>query len=80
MSKFNKAKCAKCKFRCNVSASAGAEYKQSNRNIGCYYGELSHKGTCLQIQDGKLVDRRGDDYNNCKLYEKGNRDPQTYGY
>ena len=79
MSKFNKRKCAKCKYRCTFSG-ANTGFKVSARNIGCYYGVISNTGTCLHLVNGKIIDRRGDDYDNCKLFEKGNRDPNTYGY
>lgn len=78
MSKFNKRKCAKCKYRCTFSGTAG--FNVSSRNVGCYYSVVSNNGSCLHLVNGKIKDRRGDDYDNCKLYEKGNRDPHTYGY
>ena len=78
MSKFNKQKCMKCKYRCTVSSGAGL--KISARNVACYYGALSNQGSCLTLVKGKIVDRRGDDYDHCKLYEKGSRDRSTYGY
>jgi len=77
-SKFNKSKCLQCKYRCTFSGGAGL--KVSPQNVACYYGALSQTGTCLRLVNKQIVDIRGDDYNNCKLYEKGTREKNKYGY
>ena len=29
--------------------------------------------TCLKLKDGVVVDRRGEEYNDCRLYARGRR-------
>ena len=61
--KFNKRKCATCKYRRKLSAG-------NVSNLCCNYSSIFDQ-TCLHVVDGKVQDRRGDKYNNCKLYVEG---------
>ena len=49
------------------------KWRYWHRNIGEWHCNWSdcHSETCLHIEHGKKVDRRGDDPENCKLYEEG---------
>lgn len=58
-SKFNKRKCRTCKYH-------GME---SNKVI-CYYAGLKGRA-CLRRVGKEVVDTRGEDFNKCKLYERG---------
>ena len=64
-SKFNKSKCSTCRFRGNLSST-------SVDNIYCNYTTLADK-TCLHRVGKQVRDRRGSNYNNCKLYSEGKR-------
>ena len=74
--KFDKQKCLKCKWR-NVSNSIGVSVKQNGKpvHVHCDYAFLN-KMTCLQPgPNNTVVDLRGEDYNDCKLFVEGTRDP-----
>lgn len=63
LSKFNKAKCIKCTYSINLGDTS---------YVFCNYAQ-STKSTCI-YRDGKTIkDKRGDDYNNCLLYNKKGR-------
>ena len=62
-SKFRKSKCKKCIFH---SAQSGGYL------ICSYATRNKADNTCLyKGDDGKLHDRRGDDYDNCLLFIEG---------
>jgi hypothetical protein len=68
--KFNKRKCAKCKYHGNCGAGYVVKINGVTRNIICNYSGVT-RNTCL-VRDGKnVIDKRGDDFDHCKLYEKG---------
>ena len=55
---FNKKKCKNCIYSTYF-----------NSRLGCgYFIHGPEKRTCLHFEGDKLVDRRGDDPKNCKLY------------
>ncbi len=58
---MNKKVCEKCKYR---GVFIG------NKSIHCYYAGLTSE-TCLKLVDKKVIDRRGNDPNNCLLFEEG---------
>ena len=62
MSRYNKRKCATCCFR-----------RKLGMNIICNYAGITDN-TCLHLEQGKVVDSRGGEYNNCKLYKRGHAD------
>ena len=62
-SKFNKEKCKTCKYSVKISAMDGI-------TCACHYG-LIKETPCLHREGKKIVDRRGEDYNKCLLYERG---------
>lgn len=60
-SKFNKTKCRKCIYG-NVHTDVVCSYSTRNKELQ----------TCLyRGEDGKVHDRRGEDYNNCLLFVEG---------
>ena len=62
MSKFDKTKCNKCAYSRKMGMFIVC-------NISGVTGE-----TCLtRLDSGETIDRRGEDYDNCKLYMKGKR-------
>lgn len=64
--KYNKKNCKKCKY--HGERLSGAIDGQS---IYCDYLCITGK-TCLTYDDnGKIIDRRGNDAENCALFEKG---------
>ena len=67
--KFNKDKCAKCKYR---GEGAGYATTSKKRLVHCYYSKQG-VGSCLKpISSTETIDIRGEDYNNCKLFQEGN--------
>ena len=68
-SKFNKKKCLKCKYH-GTGCGHSVKTQAGVLKVHCNYSIVDK--TCLQkLDDGTIIDRRGDDYDNCKLYEKG---------
>lgn len=62
--KFNKAKCHTCIYR------GGTSGMKANQLI-CNYAAITGK-TCLRRGDkGDAVDIRGNDGENCRIYERG---------
>ena len=61
-SKFNKHKCVNCKYH-------GIMSNRDFSNVHCYY--INSGTSCLYREGKKVIDRRGEDYNNCLLYERG---------
>ena len=59
MSKFNKQKCRNCVYG-----------RLMGTKIICNFATVTDT-TCLHIEEDKVVDYRGSDYNNCKLYKRG---------
>lgn len=57
---FNKDKCKKCKYHAKV-----------NCMITCDYAIKSDNGACIKRKGKYNVDTRGNDPNNCLLYESG---------
>ena len=71
--KFSKRKCLDCIYHTLTSQGYPTRIKQGNKyhtlNVACNYCELT-KQTCLCLDGGKnIVDKRGNDYNNCKLFK-----------
>ena len=64
MAKFDKSKCNKCKYRFRLSKGGGT-------TICNYAGVTGH--TCLTREGKETIDRRGDDFSDCKLFERGAR-------
>ncbi len=60
----NKELCKKCKWR----GSFGAK---NDVNICCDYAALASNGTCLKKFHAEVIDRRGDSYDECLLFEEG---------
>ena len=57
----NKEQCRKCKF------SGGKQ--DGMETMYCNYAAINDQ-TCLHKVDGKVVDRRGNDKDNCLLFEE----------
>lgn len=65
-SKYDKSKCSKCKWRGKLSFG-----------FCCYY---SLSGQSAYRRQGKeLIDARGEDYYNCKLFKQGNPTKVQHG-
>ena len=64
---FNKKKCEKCKFHGRMMGSTG--YSQ----VFCYYSAHNQR-SCLERDGKRIKDRRGNDPNECKLFESGKSD------
>lgn len=63
--KHDKARCKKCRFHRRMPF---------NTTVFCNYATVEDK-TCLTVQNGKTIDRRGEDFNNCLLFEEGRPTP-----
>ena len=62
-SKFNKSKCATCKYHGKLNNGDG-------RKVHCYYVGSTGRA-CLRRVGKEVIDIRGNDFNNCLIYEKG---------
>ena len=70
----DKRQCAKCKWRGTISSRTTVTkdlHREIYYNIVCDYGCKARKGTCLKVINGKLIDRRGYDFDKCLLFEEG---------
>lgn len=66
--KFDRKKCLTCIYRGGSQGSC-----TSIKNLHCNYSGIM-TATCLKRipnKDGEIMDIRGKDYDNCRLYEKG---------
>lgn len=70
--KFNKKKCEECKFHGYFGSKSGASNNYSVNHIMCDFAKYN-KMTCLRRNGKSVIDLRGDDPENCKLYIKGKR-------
>jgi hypothetical protein len=62
--KFNKKKCRQCVYHASLSSGGTIICSFATRNL--------NDDTCLyKGDDGKIHDRRGEDYEHCLLYIKG---------
>ena len=81
---FNKKKCRKCKYHSYVGhAVQRGEYTGDYRDnqVVCFYSIRSKSGHgCLHRVGKEVIDRRGTDPENCKLFEEGEmeRDKQWF--
>lgn len=64
--KFDIFKCKTCKYH---GSGAGHSTTPGDGFIHCNYSATGR--TCLTVDNGQTIDRRGSDFYNCKLYEKG---------
>ena len=62
-SKFNKKKCANCMYHRKIHAG-------NVHGIMCNYASVCD-ATCLHVVKGRVEDRRGSEYDSCKLYMAG---------
>lgn len=78
--KYNKEKCYRCKY--HSEATCGYLVKIMNNDgsyrmatVCCDYLTITGKSCLVDVADKngykKTIDRRGDDRNNCKLFEEG---------
>ena len=70
---FNKKKCKTCIYHAKYSGSSVYRNNVTPATSGgifCGYS-LATYHTCLQYDRQELVDRRGDDPENCRLYMAG---------
>lgn len=66
--KFSPKRCAECKYRGVVSG--GSSNRKRKRHY-CNYSNITGT-TCLKrVSADTIIDIRGNDYNACKLYTKG---------
>lgn len=65
---FDREKCYRCKWSGRMAGMAGSKYSKIKNTI-CSYGTLSPgMRTCLRKTEDGIIDIRGDDPENCKLY------------
>ena len=68
---FNKTKCKKCKYRAKCNG-------EGVKVLACNYS--SYHGTCLKRVGKEVIDLRGNDPDNCKLYEEGEPKKGNFRY
>lgn len=65
--KFNRKRCATCMYRSKYTVTDSNLSSTLHCNYACITGH-----TCLHREEcGTVQDRRGNDFDNCLLYEKG---------
>lgn len=70
--KFNKRKCLECKYRGYISQGHLIRTGNKSVHVCCNFASITGI-TCLKPLSGyRTTDLRGDNYNNCKLFVKGN--------
>lgn len=65
--KFDKKKCKRCKYH---ARGAGYVVKTGLSPVHCDYAR-AHDQICLTRVGKEVIDRRGNDFNNCLLFEEG---------
>lgn len=66
--KHDKALCLRCKYH----GTGGARSVTAPNDILCDYAATSEeKRPCLTVVHGEVIDRRGDKYHECLLFEEG---------
>lgn len=67
---YNNKNCIKCKYHGYFGAKS-----ETNQNLCCDYAVLAEDGTCTKKYgtDGKTFDRRGNDPDNCLLFQVGEK-------
>lgn len=69
--KFNKSKCLKCKYHYKMSnCFQGRTERGAYYSVVCNYASITDH-TCLTREGNRVIDRRGEDYNDCKLFQEG---------
>lgn len=69
--KFDKQKCIKCMYHCNLTGGFRAKIGDKNYvSIVCDYATINRQ-TCLINTSEGTIDLRGEDYNDCKLFKEG---------
>lgn len=71
--KFSKHKCLTCCYHAENTTASYPTYRKSGHRVRVYCNYASITGhTCLQpAENNTVVDSRGEDYNDCKLYRQG---------
>ena len=64
--KHDRKLCLRCKYHGTVGSREDKMY-----NVCCDYAALAHDGTCLRREHGEMIDRRGEEFESCKLFEEG---------
>jgi hypothetical protein len=67
--KFSKRKCLRCKY--HGIGCGGYTTIKNGKSVQVYCNYSVTEDTCLKLVDGKVIDQRGDDYYNCKLFSEG---------
>lgn len=76
---FNKDKCKKCRYHSKYSGGLLVCKGGGELSIMCNY--LAYAGeTCLKMVDGKVVDTRGEDPDNCFKFEEGRPKKEVSGW
>lgn len=79
--KFNKRKCVKCKYHGTGCNGYPVRVGFSDRTIPVFCNYSKTERTCLKkLNDGRIIDLRGDDYNGCKLFEEGRVEDEEEDY
>lgn len=61
---MNRTQCSECKWR---------SWSRNVRACSCNWAGVHYPETCKCRVDGKVIDRRGTDPENCLLFENGNQ-------
>ena len=65
--KFNKERCLSCRY----SGRGNGGYVANGKQVYCDYANIAEHTCLTRGPKGKVIDRRGTDYNNYLLYAPG---------
>lgn len=69
--RHNKVKCLDCKYHGFLYCCAEGNFTYEGKTVACMYSANARDEGVLVIRNGKVIDRRGNDPDDCKLFERG---------
>lgn len=69
--KFDKHKCYKCKYHCENSSGYPVRTNHRTVRVCCDYATMMRETCLTKDENDNVIDKRGNDYRNCKLFEAG---------
>lgn len=65
--KFDKRRCLKCAYHAGCNTEIGGQYSR----VICNYACIEQSSCLKRADDGSVIDSRGDDFYNCRLFKRG---------
>ena len=71
--KFDKRKCATCIYHTEQFQGYTVIKNNKHVSISCNYASITGTTCLTKGENNSVVDKRGNDYNNCMLYHEGRK-------